>query len=101
MVPPVVDQMTRLVGAPITEAENRCWLPSSRAADAGVTATVTWSLMMSVAVADWVGSSTDVARTVTKPGSSGAVKRPVALMVPPVAENETAGSVAPVTVTMS
>src|SRR5690242_7281948 len=76
-----IDQVTAVLVLPVTAAVNCCVLPPWRLAESGVrlTATAAAGLSVTAAVADFVGSATLVALTVTVVAEetvAGAVYRP-------------------------
>jgi hypothetical protein len=84
--PLAADQVTDLsVTVPCTVAENCCVPSARRLTFAGemVTEVTVGALTVTVAAADFVGSATLVAVTVTVPPLAGAVSKPPAVIVPP------------------
>ena len=81
VLPPAVlftCQVTAVLGWPLIVAENCCVVKTSTVAALGLTATppVVCAVTVTVAEADFVGSATDVAVTVTF-GMAGTVDGPV------------------------
>jgi hypothetical protein len=68
-------QVTAVLGWPLIVAENCCVVKTSTVAVLGLTATVppVWLVTVTVAEADFVGSATDVAVTVTVGIGAGTV----------------------------
>src|SRR5664279_5221847 len=60
---PLTDHVTAVFDRPETVAENCCWPSVTTRAEVGVTLTLTVCESVTVAVADWVGSLTEVAVT--------------------------------------
>lgn len=100
IVPPVADQVTEVLLKPVTVAVNCCVSPVTKEADVGLIVTALFGLLLTctVAVADFVGSATLVALTVTLPVVDGAVNKPEEETVPALADHVTAVLVVPVTV---
>jgi hypothetical protein len=76
---------TPVFDVPSTVAVNCSWPPTNNFAFAGATETVTGGMIVTVPVADFVGSATDVAVTDTVAGlgtADGAVYKPLAVIVP-------------------
>src|ERR1019366_8847785 len=97
------DQVTPLLVEPLTVAVN-CWV-WERVIDAveGVTVTETVGVSATVAVADFVGSATLVAVTVTVwelAIEAGAVYRPATVMLPSSGLSDQVTAVLPVLVTV-
>ena len=101
--PPVTDQVTAVFVEPVTVAVNCCVALVCNEAEVGLIETVTTgaAVTVTVAEADFVLSATLVAFTVKEPADAGAVYRPEAETVPPVAVHVTAVFVEPVTVAVN
>ena len=69
-------QITTVLEVPVTVAVNCFLAPGATVAELGVTVTVGAVLRLTVAVSDWLGAATEVARTVTV-GGLGGVAGPV------------------------
>ena len=96
-------QVTSVFEAFMTVAVNCRVPPGCKLAAVGerVTLTTGAALIVTWAVADFVGSATDVALTVKDPAPGPAVYRPAVVMVPPVADHVTAVLDDPVTVAVN
>ena len=103
MVPPVADHVTALFVVPVTVAVNCCVPPVSTEAEVGemVIETTGVALTVTAAEADLVGSATLVAVTLYVPEVEGAVYRPLAKTVPPVADQIKALFMVPLTVAVN
>jgi hypothetical protein len=102
-VPPVALHVTAVLSEPVTVAVNCCVAPGASAAEVGerVTTTPAGAVTVTAAEADFVVSTALVAVTLYVPAVLGAVYRPVAETVPPVALHVTAPLLEPVTVAVN
>src|ERR1019366_1849272 len=98
------DKVTAELEAPPTVAIS-CWVwEAVRVAESGVNEIVTGGLSVTVALADFVGSATLVALTVTAWGlaiEAGAVYRPAAVILPTSGLSDQVTAVLPVLVTVA
>jgi hypothetical protein len=101
IVPPVAVHVTPVFDEPVTVAANCFFPPAATDAEVGLIETATpgaLAVTVTVALADFEGSATLVARTLKLPAVLPAVNSPAAEIVPPVAVHVTPVFDEPVTV---
>jgi hypothetical protein len=100
----LIDQVTAVLFVPLTVAVNVWFCDGSKDTVDGVSETVTGGVSVTVAVADFVGSATLVAFTVTVCAlliEAGAVYRPATLRPPTAGLSDHVTAVFPVLVTVA